>query len=343
MQKVLVTSTTIPVSPRPSSYRSAEALMLADMLLNEGYDVKINYGNKLDVNDFDILALYNGMEATEGGVNMYGGENNESVVAHIERWSKFKKEGQVFSLDKDLPNYSKLLFEKFKGKFNIDYENLQSMFERSIRFKTKFTERCVIGDSHAIALYRPKWNVYNVAYCTLHGFIQKKLFQNYQSSDLKEVEFFFGNIDIRHHLCRISSDYEGNAKKLATRYIEYIDSLNVEKKTIYAPLPIENESRVIPQTGWYEKKPFWGSWQERNDVRNIFLDTLVQKAVTSSIEIKDPWNYLLNSKGELDFEHMEKPRSVHLSRNSFLYWRGEHFNIEPVKEVKVMKKAKSLI
>lgn len=327
--KTLVTSTTIPISNRPGSYRSAEALMYADMLYREGgYDVDINYGNEKNVNDYDILALYNGMEATEKVINIYGGKDNLKLISHLEHWSSYKKEGKIISLDKNIPNYSKILRYKLEERANantkVDFENLKEIQERSKTFHTSFNTKCVVGDSHAIVLYRPFWKVFNISYCTLNGFINKKLFGNIlKENPVKEVEFFLGNIDIRHHLCRITPDHIRNTKELISRYIQYVDSIEVERKVIYTPLPIENESRVIPKTGWYDEKPFWGSWNERNIVRNIFISELKEK---SKIPVIDPWDYLLNNKGELDFEYMERPRSVHLNRNSFLYWKGEMWN-----------------
>jgi len=34
----------------------------------------------------------------------------------------------------------------------------------------------------------------------------------------------------------------------------------------------------------------------------------------------------MNDKGELDFEHMEKPKSVHLSRASYPHWQGRKWS-----------------
>jgi hypothetical protein len=36
--------------------------------------------------------------------------------------------------------------------------------------------------------------------------------------------------------------------------------------------------------------------------------------------------YLSNDKGELDFSHMEKPKSVHLSRASYPHWQGHKWS-----------------
>jgi hypothetical protein len=37
-------------------------------------------------------------------------------------------------------------------------------------------------------------------------------------------------------------------------------------------------------------------------------------------------DHMINDKGELDFEYMEKPKSVHLSRASYPYWTGADWN-----------------
>jgi len=86
---------------------------------------------------------------------------------------------------------------------------------------------------------------------------------------------------------------------------------------IYELLPIENESRKIPKSGFYNGKPFSGTWEERNNARKLFNEIIHD----SGLGIK--WtNYLLNQKGELDFAYMEKPQSIHLSREYYPYWNG---------------------
>ena len=86
---------------------------------------------------------------------------------------------------------------------------------------------------------------------------------------------------------------------------------------IYELLPIENETRKIPKSGFYNKQPFHGTWEERNNARKLFNEIIHD----SGLGIK--WtNYLLNKKGELDFDYMEKPQSIHLSREYYPYWTG---------------------
>ena len=64
--------------------------------------------------------------------------------------------------------------------------------------------------------------------------------------------------------------------------------------------------------------------EERNNIRLTFRDELLK--VTSRVKINLWTDYLLNDKKQLDFRHMEKPQSVHLSRSSYPYWTGDSMN-----------------
>jgi hypothetical protein len=146
----------------------------------------------------------------------------------------------------------------------------------------------------------------------LSSFIPKGEFTN--------AEFYFGNIDIRHHLCRQSDPAEAT-RDLVQRYVEDVKKLDFQSVKIWEPLPIENESRKLPKTGYYKGTPFYGTWTQRNEIRKIFIAEL-EKYSTERVSIFKWTDHLLNAAGELDFEHMEKPQSVHLSRAAYPHWQG---------------------
>ena len=232
----------------------------------------------------------------------------------------------------------------------VDIENLARMRRESttVRFP-HITDKIVIGDSHAICMHRPGWTVNSVPFKTLNGALNTGL-QTFIEEvrpifNVTSLECYFGNIDVRHHLCRIEGDPIQNARKLAMRYVDAVVALPISKKAIYELLPIENESRKLPQTGYYKGKPFWGKWNEREAVRREFNDTCEELCKCHDVEFIHWTNYLLNDKGELDFKYMEKPHSIHLSREFYPHWNGsEHFggpskksnksiqNIEPAVE-----------
>ena len=91
--------------------------------------------------------------------------------------------------------------------------------------------------------------------------------------------------------------------------------------TLWELLPIENPERKVPKTGYYKGTAYYGSWEERTEARNVFMETLE----ASGKKVFKWVDMLKNSKGELDFEHMEKPQSIHLSRASYPHWQGKEW------------------
>ena len=104
----------------------------------------------------------------------------------------------------------------------------------------------------------------------------------------------FGPLDVKYDFPTITKNTFTNREHTYWRYFEL--------------LPIENESRKIPQSGYYKKEPFHGSWQERTDARNQFNDYIEKQ-----YGIKRWTKHLYNQEGELDFKYMEKPQSIQLN------------------------------
>jgi hypothetical protein len=207
----------------------------------------------------------------------------------------------------------------------VDWENLKKIEDTAITVREiEVVNRVVAGDSHAICMYRPGWFVNSVPYKTLHGALKEGL-QTFIEPHHEIAEFYFGNIDIRHHLCR-QPDPEQATRDLANRYYTALSQLDLAKVYAYELLPIENESRVLPKTGYYKGTPFYGSWEDRNRCRLIFKEEMRNLCAQGSVNFIEWTSYLLNDKFELDFEHMEKPKSVHLSRNSYPHWQGRKWS-----------------
>jgi hypothetical protein len=207
----------------------------------------------------------------------------------------------------------------------VDWENLKKLEATAITVREIETvNRVVAGDSHAICMYRPGWFVNSVPFKTLHGALKQGL-QSFIEPHHEIAEFYFGNIDVRHHVMR-QSNPEQATRDLANRYYEQLSQLDLAKVYAYELLPIENESRALPKTGYYKGTPFYGDWASRETVRLIFKDEMKKLCAQGSVNFIEWVDYLMNDKGELDFEHMEKPKSVHLSRNSYPHWQGRKWS-----------------
>ena len=97
-------------------------------------------------------------------------------------------------------------------------------------------------------------------------------------------------------------------------------STNIE---IVNTLPIENISRKLPKTGYYKKTPYFGTWEERVKLTNTFNMAIDKICIENNWKAFKWPSKFLNDLGELDFEYMERPKSVHLSPMSY---RWDLFN-----------------
>ena len=328
--KVLITTPMAPISERISSHRAAQAAIYADQLRHSGHDVTVNYGGKIeDYNDFECIAVYHGND-WGGTANLFGGVKQYGSIDQIVRLSKFT--GKVFSLVIDFPKYSEMIKPRVDKEpashpdwKSVDWTNLAQIetFATVINPNQFLSTKLAFGDSHAISMYRPGWKVNSVPFKTLHGALNMGLESFVPDNTLaySEFEVYFGNIDIRHHLLRQPDPIKAT-KALVAEYVKQCQDLSEKgnaKVTIWEPLPIENESRKLPKTGYYKDAPFYGSWTERNEIRKLFVREL-EENVKGNVCVFKWVSTLMNHKEELDFAYMEKPQSVHLSREFYPHW-----------------------
>lgn len=341
----LIAAPFIPIARNLSSHRAAQGVIYADQLKQTGIDVTVNMSLDLyhqDFNKFDEMYVYHGNDWS-GHLNLFGGLKEFPHVDNFVNFSKFK--GKVYSINIDFPDYHKFLFHKIKlmkEKGNedkidsrwhqVDWDNVKRMVNEAVTVDTNqliLYDKAAMGDSHAICMYRPGWMLNSVPFKTLHGALQMGLKSFFPSNKVqfKQIEYYFGNIDIRHHLMR-QLNPENACRILVQDYFAAVKKICYEigcDAKIYEPLPIENPKRSIPKTGWYEGTPFFGTWAERAWIRNVFIDEAL-KMETHNVKLFRWTNGLCNTKGELDFKYMEKPKSVHLSREYYPHWQGFEYN-----------------
>ena len=244
---------------------------------------------KDDWSEYDELIIYHGPNFKPDSFNIIGGIN-ESVMIRSKMLSEYK--GKIFTLDGfQLDEFSK------KRKLKI-YDNHTSFKQIELPKKNKI----VIGDSHSLSVHNSsEYEISRNDGKTLFGFLK----QNIDLSYYEDVIMYFGNIDVRFHLCRQSNPLDAT-KELFNKYFEYASRLSNPK--IVMLLPIENESRILPKSGMLNGRKFYGSWQERNDVKEL-ANELIKKSGIKYIE----WpSWFKNEKGELKFDIMEPKQSVHI-------------------------------
>lgn len=347
------------ISPKLSSHWAAwPYLRRMQWMKSYGdFSIEVNHEPLPDYGRAETLWLYHGMEwKPDCKVLGLTGGLSHAVVQKFERFLEF--EGRVESMDVPMPDFGALIRARSDWPQFTTSDFLDKLSKRCLEIRESYDvlrdpmKPClVLGDSHALSMAGPTSMCSRNDFKTLHGALEIGI--PYMVKDfLKQSEDFvspttlvtyFGNIDVRHHICRLSGLWTDQKKMIDEMVESYVCQLNVtrdelsrlKKVTMVAPLPIEDESRVLPQTGYFKGKPFWGKWNERTSVVNYMTEKMQQFAEPCDIQVyKHPETYY-NSEGQLRFEVMEKPRSVHLSRefypfdfetgnvNGKLHWKDE--------------------
>jgi len=281
-----------------------------------------------DYSKADVIYLEHGMEfrPDSKGLNYFlkSEESYDKLAERLELLQQFS--GRLVSLDIPSPLYgsrAKLRCNsdasaRFKG---LDFDRIDQVCQsaKTLLHSDLESDTLVLGDSHSISAWIPGAYIDRNDGKTLHGALKLGFMhwlRHYRS--VRHLRTYFGNIDIRFHLARQPDPIQA-AQKLARDYATELHSLMnkwpLESVAAVLALPIEDESRVLPKTGYYKGQPFYGNWELRNQIRQAFNYELSQLVPTVG------WPQSFQEiDGKLSFDVMEKPRSVHISPE-FYMWR----------------------
>jgi hypothetical protein len=267
--------------------------MIKDFFPEDQIDVNVDPENW---KDYDALFICEGVNFVPGSFNVPGGPQ----PLHYE---KMKAIGNYKGPVKFINN--EFDFEGFNKRLKIENLNFPVCnFVDLFKSYGNQTKKCVIGDSHALSVWRPKFALDFTAGRTLHGFLKRNTPEQINEK-YDEVVLYFGNIDLRFHLMRQENPRAATGD-LFRRYVEFAKQL--KNVTLVNLLPIEHESRKIPGTGLYKKQPFFGTRQERMDLRDA-ANRIMNNSGLKTIQWPDEW---IDEDGTKMLDILEMKQSVHL-------------------------------
>ena len=266
----------------------------------------LNVGINHDADPVEILYLDHGVNFG-GSINLFGGFDDKLK----QRVDNFLLADKVYSLDIDMPEYGNMLAKRkdcpdkdWCARVQDKCDGAQTMLSTDLD-----TDWLTIGDSHTAAFAPEGSMVIKTNGLTLNGMI-KNNFQYVRDhmakcNNLQGITLVFGNIDLRHHICRLGIDYRDMWIELK----RFGDSLPIPVE--YAvPWPIEFEGRKLPKTGYYKGQPFWGSYYERSQALAGIIETM---DMISMNKIMYPNEWLMMNPEVYAKEKMEGTSSVHIS------------------------------
>ena len=266
--------------------------------------------DQIDVNpkpetwhDYDHIFVCEGVNFVEGSFNVPGGPQQ---IHH----DKMKAMG---GYTKGITFINqKFDFEKFNKRIDIKYAQFPKGDLINLFIETGLkSKKCVIGDSHALSVWRPGFGLDWTAGRTLHGFLKRNT-PELINDEYDETILYFGCIDVRFHLMRQENPKQATID-LFTKYVEFAKQL--KDCTLATIIPVEHTSRKIPGTGLYKKKPFFGTRSERQELVEI-ANNIIKNSGLKYILWPDEWN---DSTGEKMLDILESRQSVHLKPKYYLY------------------------
>lgn len=261
------------------------------------------YEGTVDVNvppqewkDYNTLIICEGVNFVEGSFNVPGGPQPE----HYEKMKAVAEfEGRIFFVNKHFD------FEGFNNRLKIPNLTFkQGILWNSFMEHGGLNRKAVIGDSHALSVWRPGYTLDFTAGRTLHGFLKRRTVEEINEK-YDKVTLYFGNIDLRFHLMRQEKPFSATVD-LFTRYVEFARKL--KDATLVNLLPVEHESRKIPGTGLYKKQPFFGTRAERMELWET-ANKIMNESGLKTIQWPEEW---VDEDGTKMLDILEQKQSVHL-------------------------------
>ena len=255
-------------------------------------------------NEYERLYILEGVNYQENVFNFIGGPQPEHR-AKLEAMANYKGLCIAVNVPIDLNVFNK--------RFGLDHQFPAINCIDYARQYGNTTRKLVRGDSHSLSVWRPGFGLDRTDGKTLHGFLKDadSLVEEWNSK-YDEVVLYLGNIDIRFHLMR-QENPKAAVGNLFRRYIEFAKKLN--NATLVNLLPVEHESRKLPGTGLYLKQPYFGTRQERADLRDT-ANRIMNNSGLKTLQWPDEW---IDEDGMKMFEYMEPKQSVHLKPKYYMF------------------------
>lgn len=291
------------VGKSTSHHGGGHYLIITNIIERESKNTKIVINPKPNTWDqFDHLCILEGVNYQENVFNFIGGPQPE----HKEKLQAIAKyKGSIFFINKSID------FNLFNKRFGLECEFPTGTTIDVFKRYGANTKKIVIGDSHSLSVWKPGYSLDRTDGRTLHGFLRRATPDEFNLK-YDETITYFSNIDLRFHLAR-QNDPKQATKDLFNRYIDF--SLKLNNNTVVEPLPIEHESRELPGTGLYLKKAFFGSRNERMELRSIAID-IIRNSGQKYFSWPDEW---VDDDGIKMFDFLEPRRSVHLRPRYYMF------------------------
>ena len=306
MKKAIIGFTMNP--PMRASSHTAGWVQKWSELLNA--DVLPKY-NLETLKEYDDLYIFNDINGVEGKVNIFGfkpdNEVGQQIKDRIEILEAAVSAGIGLKQLDYAQTYATCLAKRKMADVPQWFDDIPHVVQ------TQYSNKVVVGDSHSISVAPEGYAVIRNDGKTLYGALKEGL-SSYITENTTDVIFKFGDIDMRHHICR-QDDPVAAVKELTSQYLLQAGEIAQAGANVSLcfTMPQTTDDRKIPKTGYFKGTPFYGDVSERNMIGKLF-NTII--SLEWSDVITYPEEYFDDKF--LDQSKMEAGGSFHLAPHSYL-------------------------
>lgn len=322
--KIAIASMFTALTNRSHSHNYGYIAILLEQLKNAGIPVDVLWSNEEhDWNQYDEVWLWQGLPMNgKLSINMFGGACPGNAET-LRRLAQFK--GRLRGIIGRVLNYHELQARDWQQMVTPkEWRHIQhNVVDQLDPIENPNNARALcLGDSHAPGVWQKFQHIDVRSGLTLHGALKLRL-RFIIPEHYKAATIYFGQIDLRHHLMRREDPMKATSE-LVLEYAKQVTALaNTGMKIEVALLhPIESEERKIPTPGCYKSKPFFGTWEERENLRQIFNSSLQCMARMQHFGVYAYPPEWQGPDGKMNQAYMERPRSVHVAPAHYRAFRS---------------------
>ena len=265
-----------------------------------------------DLLNYDTLYIYNDINGGPGKLNIFGFKLGNEIHVDISNRIESIRQAVEQGVGLNQLDYKQVYATAFAKRGIV----VDEMFDKipCVKQTDRIETKVVIGDSHSISVAPHDFAINRNDGKTLYGALKQGL-KSFLTGKEETVIFKFGDIDMRHHICRQELPIN-SLNEMLVEYISQAQEIQDMGITVILchVMAQTRDTRKIPKTGYFKGEPFYGPVATRQHIGFLF-NTAISSAWNGTVvypDYADEDGFLLESR-------MEAKQSFHLAPHSYLF------------------------
>ncbi|BBI90750.1 hypothetical protein [Tenacibaculum phage PTm5] len=318
MKKLLLVGLTTNHTFNKNYHTGGYTYWLYEVLSRE-FDVTIVRDNNiddilsLDINDYTLFVSEGSYSSDSKTHNFYGGIS----LTQAKKIELITKYDIAYQEDRSIKEYTHHIVNKANKTHKLNIRENIPTFKKLSELIPK-SNKLILGDSHALSVLEPFYDLKMIYGKTLYSFIKDGL-KSLVDSEYDTLQFYAGNIDIRYHFHR----HNVTSEELKTYYISLLEreisALNLKQVEIVQPLPIEPNKYNLNKKYHYYGQPYHGTYKYRFSMWKEYCSLLHDMCINNGWKYVEWCPSIKNNRSALKTDVLASKKDVHMRPKYYMH------------------------